>query len=611
VVSQGKGEAFSSYTPGVADAGTTLSVKISADGTAEGYGTWGPVTLTATAAVPMLLQPTGTPVLSTDSPVVGQPVKAAPCTFSPAATCHYQWEVTDPNTKTVEKVGTDTDTYTPVAGDEGKILSVEITAKANTDGYAVWPNSDPYTLTAANAVAAAAPTAVDGTRDAVKAAADAASKIEDSGYTSDSWSDFQDALANAKKVADDPSATVQDLTDALTALVTAEGNLAPEASTGTPTETPTVTPTATPTATPTGTPTATPTGTPTASPTGTPTATPTATPTGTPTETPGNTAVDGARDAVNAAIQAAGKLDKSDYTSDSWSDFQKALDAASKAANDPSATVKELTDAITALISAEGKLVPVTSSVSPTPAPTVTNTETVIITPTPKPAVTVTTTETPTPEPAVTVTEKPAPAPTVTVTATPSATSTVNNQTVVWNGKGLAPAALAVKVHGAQKSFVVKVGGSKTLAMYGYTANGHRTHVVFKSSKTSVAKVSTAGRIKGLKAGKAVITASANGHTWSIKVTVKSKHSATVKVKRVVIAGLKHSTTMKVGQVKWVIGKVAPKRATMAKVTFLSSKPSVASIDKTGRLVAKKTGSAKIRVKVDRKSHLYKVKVTK
>jgi uncharacterized protein YjdB len=242
---------------------------------------------------------------------------------------------------------------------------------------------------------------------------------------------------------------------------------------------------------------------------------------------------------------------------------------------------------------------------------------TVTETPAPKPAVTVTETPAPAPTVTVTATETPTPLPAVTVTATPKVTvnantsNTTNNETIVWNGKGLAPAALAVKVHAAQKTFVVKVGGSKTLAMYGYTATGHRTHVVFKSSKKSVAKVSTAGRIKGLKAGKAVITASANGHTWSIKVTVLPKHSRTIKVTRVVIARLKHVTKMKVGQVKWVIGRVAPERATMAKVIFLSSKPSVVSIDKTGRIVAKKTGAAKIRVKVDRKSRLYRVKVTK
>jgi uncharacterized protein YjdB len=147
--------------------------------------------------------------------------------------------------------------------------------------------------------------------------------------------------------------------------------------------------------------------------------------------------------------------------------------------------------------------------------------------------------------------------------------------------------------------------------MYGYTAAGKRTKVTFKSSKSSVAYVSTAGRIKGRKTGKAIVTASANGHTWSVRVTVKAKGSRTIEVGKVRIAGLHHVTTMKVGQVKWLTGTFAPKSATMAKVLFLSSKPSVASIDKAGRLVAKRAGAAKIRVLVPGTSHLYRVKITK
>jgi uncharacterized protein YjdB len=59
---------------------------------------------------------------------------------------------------------------------------------------------------------------------------------------------------------------------------------------------------------------------------------------------------------------------------------------------------------------------------------------------------------------------------------------------------------------------------------------------------------------------------------------------------------------MKVGQVKQLKIKLKTKAATNLKVTFKSSKKSVLTIDKAGKLVAKKKGKAVITVKIGKKT---------
>ncbi len=73
-----------------------------------------------------------------------------------------------------------------------------------------------------------------------------------------------------------------------------------------------------------------------------------------------------------------------------------------------------------------------------------------------------------------------------------------------------------MKITLSKKKLTVKVGKSKTLKV-----NDAEGTVKWSSNKKKVAKVNKNGKITGVKAGKATITAKVDGKTLKCKVTVK------------------------------------------------------------------------------------------
>ncbi|MCL2787625.1 MAG: Ig-like domain-containing protein [Micrococcales bacterium] len=125
------------------------------------------------------------------------------------------------------------------------------------------------------------------------------------------------------------------------------------------------------------------------------------------------------------------------------------------------------------------------------------------------------------------------------------------------------------------------------------------------SSNPKVAKVSPTGKIKALKPGRTVITAKAeNGKLARLKVTVVAKET---KVKTVKVAlkgvGVRASKSEKIVVKKGKTARLSvlpnPQGATLTKMpTFKSSKPKVASVDKTGLVTANKKGKTKITIRL-------------
>ncbi len=118
---------------------------------------------------------------------------------------------------------------------------------------------------------------------------------------------------------------------------------------------------------------------------------------------------------------------------------------------------------------------------------------------------------------------------------------------------------------------------------------GTSSKVTFKSSKKSVVKVSKKGVLTAKRTGKAVITVTTeNGKTAKCRVTVKKKPTkVTIKAGR---------TTLKKGQKVRLKTKLS-KGSASYKLTFKSSKKSVASVSANGVVTAKKKGTAAITVK--------------
>ncbi|MCL2787085.1 MAG: glycoside hydrolase family 3 C-terminal domain-containing protein [Micrococcales bacterium] len=164
----------------------------------------------------------------------------------------------------------------------------------------------------------------------------------------------------------------------------------------------------------------------------------------------------------------------------------------------------------------------------------------------------------------------------------------------------------AVKVKAGQKSIRLVKGKFAKVPTYGYTELGKKVTLTWTSSNPKVAKVSKAGTILAKKPGTATITAkAANGKKATIKVTVVLKAVAAKGIK----VSAKVPTKMAIGAVAYVTGKVKPAASTKVLVKYSSTKKSVATIDKAGRLVALAKGKTTIRVQAKGKVASYKVTV--
>lgn len=133
----------------------------------------------------------------------------------------------------------------------------------------------------------------------------------------------------------------------------------------------------------------------------------------------------------------------------------------------------------------------------------------------------------------------------------------------------------------------VKGGASKTLT--------------YKSSNSKVISVSKTGMMTIKKAGKATITVKSKQNSKkSDKITITVKQNVTsVKLSKVTgkkISQLGNVVSVQKGKKITLKAAVAPKTASVKKVSFKSSKKSVATVNSKGVVTAKKPGTAKITI---------------
>ncbi|MCD7955322.1 MAG: Ig-like domain-containing protein [Lachnospiraceae bacterium] len=126
------------------------------------------------------------------------------------------------------------------------------------------------------------------------------------------------------------------------------------------------------------------------------------------------------------------------------------------------------------------------------------------------------------------------------------------------------------------------------------TISGTDSTVTWKSSKKSVAKVNAKGKVTALKKGAATITAIVDGakYTCKVKVVTPSISAKTV--------------SLAVGKTKKL--KIS---GTTETVTWKSSNKKVATVSKTGKITAKKAGTATITATVLGKKYKCVVTVSK
>jgi uncharacterized protein YjdB len=144
----------------------------------------------------------------------------------------------------------------------------------------------------------------------------------------------------------------------------------------------------------------------------------------------------------------------------------------------------------------------------------------------------------------------------------------------------------------------LKKGASFVLPVAAYNGKSTAARLTWTSSNPKVLTVSANGKIVAKKSGKVTITVAAlNGVKTSITITVVAKSLA---VKKIALSGV--GKTLKKGKTARIKVKLTPAKTTDRKITFRSSKSSVLSVDKAGKLTAHKKGKATITVKVGSKN---------
>ncbi|WP_169923806.1 glycoside hydrolase family 3 C-terminal domain-containing protein [Propionicimonas paludicola] len=136
--------------------------------------------------------------------------------------------------------------------------------------------------------------------------------------------------------------------------------------------------------------------------------------------------------------------------------------------------------------------------------------------------------------------------------------------------------------------------------------------VIWTSSNTKVATVSSRGEVTGKGSGSATITATtidktAAGKTLSVKITVNVVGSKPKSKVTSITASV--PKTMTVGQVAFAGARYASSKATGVKVTYSSSRYAVVDVDRVGRLTAVGKGTVTITIKAGGKTKTWKVTV--
>ncbi len=148
------------------------------------------------------------------------------------------------------------------------------------------------------------------------------------------------------------------------------------------------------------------------------------------------------------------------------------------------------------------------------------------------------------------------------------------------------------KISLSASTLLTKVGYTKKITATVTPTNADNREVTWSSSAPTVASVDQSGNITAKSVGNATITVTAkdgSGVTATCWVNVTD-----IKVTGITLN--KTTLNIKTGATEQLTAKVLPTDATNSKVTWSSNEPTVAEVDQTGMITAKKEGSAVITV---------------
>lgn len=187
--------------------------------------------------------------------------------------------------------------------------------------------------------------------------------------------------------------------------------------------------------------------------------------------------------------------------------------------------------------------------------------------------------------------------------------------TVPVGRKATDPNVIATKINALPKKKVVKIkkitvakstvtmkkGTSMKLSVI-ISPSKAKGKLKYASSKPKIVSVTSSGKLKAKKPGKAKITISSGKVKKRITVIVTKK-----KVRATKLSFVKKSLKVKKGSVRFLPYKINAKAND--KLTWKSSKKSVVAVDNNGKITAKKKGKAVITVKCGKKKATCKITV--
>ena len=140
-------------------------------------------------------------------------------------------------------------------------------------------------------------------------------------------------------------------------------------------------------------------------------------------------------------------------------------------------------------------------------------------------------------------------------------------------------------------NYTLRKGKTLRLKVTPSPKKAKRKKIIWKSSKKSIATVSTNGVVKGKKKGTTTITATVKG----TKIKASCKIRVGIPVAKIKVS--KAKLTLFKGKSTRIKVTISPSNASYKKVAFYSSNKSVATVSSSGTITAKKTGSATISIK--------------
>ena len=167
-------------------------------------------------------------------------------------------------------------------------------------------------------------------------------------------------------------------------------------------------------------------------------------------------------------------------------------------------------------------------------------------------------------------------------------------------------------------SISIPIGEDETLAAKVLPENATNQNVTWSCKNPEIASVDANGKVTGIKAGMTIVTVTTEdgGKTADCRVNVSERHISVMGVEL-----NKTEFIFQVGDSETLVASIKPENASNKKVTWVSDKPEIATVDANGKVTGVKAGVATITVTTDDggktatckvlvSSRVYKVTVT-